>query len=452
MERPTIFFIVNYGGAAVRNILHGGVLEELINRGYRVVLFSLPEHNRKAAEKLFGDQIVVESFDDFRFRGLQKMVQRIRTYHWRTLVPYDVLLQIQRKTRTFKNNLQDILGHLVSGIPFSWWEKILNSGVNWPEGEELFDKYQPVAVLISNPTERENVAINYARSKGIYTACILESWDNLCMRGALYSCPDDMLVWNELVATEARELHFYPKERVHATGIPSFDLYANKDGKIPTEEMWRKEMGIAPDAPIILYTTAAPQIYSQADGIVASLLKAREDGRLPENTHILIRLHPLDNFQQYDIYKDLPGFTIQYPSATFKDDSRNDSSLGKPLMLAATLTHSTVVLNVFSTIIIEALANDTPVIGIAYDVEPVPANRSVSNYLLVPTIRELVKLGGVPVVRNEEELIREIRNFIDDGSYLLKQRVFSKEQEIYNLDGTATLEIAKFVHNRIQQQ
>ena len=62
-----------------------------------------------------------------------------------------------------------------------------------------------------------------AKRLGIRTAFPVRSWDNLTNKGLLHDAPDAVLVWNDLQAAEAVELHGVPAETVRVTGAPLFD-------------------------------------------------------------------------------------------------------------------------------------------------------------------------------------------------------------------------------------
>lgn len=451
MEKRTIFFILNYGGAAVRNVIGGGLLQKLVEKNYRVVLFELTDHDKISTKNFYKEEdVVIDSLGEIVFRGPLKFIQRLLTYIWRTKVPYEKFLTFWGKKKTIRHSFQNVLGRLLNPIPFWIWDKLIKKTTRWKEGDSLFSRYNPVAVLISNPADKQTVATTYAQKKGIYTASVLESWDNLCVRGAVYAYPDDLLVWNELIARQAIELHKFPKERVHAMGIPSFDLYAHPNG-LPSEAEWRKIVGLPEDVPIVVYSTSSQQTYSNEDSVIDSLLLRKEEGRLPENVHFLIRLHPRDNFSQYDKYKKVKDITIQYPDADFKDDSRNDMSLGRPTMLSATMRYAAVVINVFSTICLDALANGAPVVAISFDSIPVSApEKSVRRVLNFPHIKELLQFNAISIAHNAEELIDYILVYLNDRSYNIENREKCLKAQIHDLKGGASERIADFIDQRIK--
>lgn len=448
-KNPTLFYILNYGSSAVRNIVRGGVLEALVAKGFRCVVFGLPEGERATVTATFGDNVVFETLETPPLRGLSKLIQRLRTYVWRNKIPYGKLLAHFGKTLTRRHAFQSAVGKMLAGVPFGIWEKLAESAAKWPQGEELLRKYQPSAVVVSNPMAADGVAIDFCRKRGIYTACMLESWDNLTVRGAFYSSPHDLLVWNDLIRSQAIRFHQYPPERVHTVGIPSFDIYTHPE-LLPNEAEWRKSVGLPESGPVIVYSTSAQIIYGREDVIIDNILHARETGKLPANANLLIRPHPADDFAAYDKYQGQAGVAIQYPYAAVGSDG-NDVTMGKPLMLAATMRYAAMVINVFSTMCLDAMANGAPVIVVGFDAVPVPPERSVRNYTELQHIRELLEFDAVSLANSNEELLGFITLYLNDRSFNLENRQKCVAAETFGLDGQAAPRVAGLLAARIGQ-
>ena len=448
-EKPTLFYILNYGSSAVRNIVRGGVLEALVAKGFRCVVFGLPESERASVTVTFGDNVVFEALENPPLRGLTKLIQRLRTYVWRNKIPYGKLLAHFGKKLTMRHSFQAVVGRVLAGVPFGVWEKLAESVAKWPQGEELLRKYQPSAVVVSNPMAADGVPIDYCRKHGIYTACMLESWDNLTVRGAFYSSPQDLLVWNDLIRRQAIHFHQYPLERVHTVGIPSFDIYTHPE-LLPNEMEWRKSVGLPENGPVIVYSTSAQIIYGREDVIIDNILHARETGILPANANLLIRPHPADDFAAYDKYKGRSAVAIQYPYAAVGSDG-NDVTMGKPLMLAATMRYAAVVINVFSTMCLDAMANGAPVIVIGFDAVPVPPERSVRNYTELQHIKELLEFNAVSLANSNEELLGFINQYLNNRSFNLENRQKCVAAETFGLDGKAAARVADLIASRSSQ-
>ncbi len=447
-DRPTLFFIMNYG-SSIRNLVGGGVLDALVKQGFRLVLFGINEKDRAAVEAEMPGDCILEELGPTPFPRVIKWLITLRTFVWRSKINYGELLQKRGKNRNLSTYIQYALGYLLRPIPASWWQKANVLLAEWPRGKALIQQYQPQAVLISNAMGPENCAIDFSRRRGIYTACVLESWDNLTNRGALHGFPHDLFVWNELVKRQAIRYHQYKDENVQVTGIPSFDLYARKE-RYPDEVTWRKENDLPESGPIILYSLSSKHIYPDEDIVIQHLVSARDAGDLPPDAHILVRFHPRDHEEMQARYADIPGISLQSPGLAFKHRI-NDPSMGSPMMLAATVHYASVVVNVFSSMCLDSLCNDTPVVVVNYDASDRPFSESVKGYLVFEHIKDLLAFDAVLVAESPTQMIEQVKAALDDPEIHLTQRQACVAAEAYGLDGKASKRTASLIAQRIAQ-
>jgi Sulfotransferase family len=91
-----------------------------------------------------------------------------------------------------------------------------------------------------------------AKRLGIRAGYPVFSWDNLTNKGLVRDEPDLVLVWNDLQAREAEELHGISPARIRVTGAPVGDPWFDWQPSRTREELCR-EVGLDPDQPIVLY-------------------------------------------------------------------------------------------------------------------------------------------------------------------------------------------------------
>jgi hypothetical protein len=117
---------------------------------------------------------------------------------------------------------------------------------------------RPDAVLVSplvtaGPSGwRQTEVVKAARSLGIPVIVGVASWDHLSSKGLIRLVPDLLLVWNELQAREAVDLHRVPRSRVVVTGAQSLDHWfaAPPDG---AAQAFRAGLGVDAARPIVLF-------------------------------------------------------------------------------------------------------------------------------------------------------------------------------------------------------
>src|SRR5207247_7118543 len=85
--------------------------------------------------------------------------------------------------------------------------------------------------------------------------------------------------------------------------------------------------------------------------------------------------------------------------------------------LANTMHHSDVVVNVASTLAIEAAIVDTPVVNIAFDGEaPSEWTRSARRYYRFTHYVNITRHGAVQVVEEPAQLVEQVARYLDDPS------------------------------------
>lgn len=447
MQKKTLFYFLNYG-SSIRNIVAGGVIGHLQAAGYRIVFLGVDARDRSAIEAHLQGDYVIEDMGKVPFKGLIRHLQKMRTYVWRSRVNYTELLTSHGKSAGLRTQFQYLVGRLLQGVPYRLWSALSRQLASWPRGDELIARYQPAAVVISNPISDDNNALEYCRKRGIPTICALESWDILTNRGSLYSFPDDLLVWNELIADQAVRYHQFPRERIHVTGIPSFDIYAHPE-RYPSEAEWRRENKLPPSGPVITYSLSSMHIYEAEDVVIQRLIDARSQGKLPADASILVRFHPSAVDDVTAKYEAMEGVVLQYPSKTFSHRQNDETAGTGMMMLAATMRYSSVVINVFSTLCLEAMCCDTPVVVVNFDPEPRPPIRSVKRYLRFLHIKELLEFDAVAVANSVEELIDEVGIAIAQPDTLALRRRACVHKETYGMDGKATERTAQTIMNLV---
>ena len=141
-----------------------------------------------------------------------------------------------------------------------------------------------------------------------------------------------------------------------------------------------------------------------------------ESGAIAEPADLLIRLHPRDDARHYEKYAGRPHVVVEKPfrqTATRSGDGMDiDFMAENTRHLADTLHHSDVVLNVASTIAIEASIFDTPVINIGFDGQP-GSNQALMEWHYGSThFQKVVRSGAVRIAQSNGEMIDLINMYL----------------------------------------
>jgi hypothetical protein len=290
--------------------------------------------------------------------------------------------------------------------------------VSHPDMETLFDRYKPVLVIAANPglVFSEVPVLRTARRRGVRSMAIDPSWDNFTNKLIPVRQVDRLVVWNEIMKEQAVSLHGYDPAAISVAGAPQFDPHFR--ARTPRAEFFAR-LGADPARKLIALTTTPRSLYSHHDHVLRELVKAMTSGAL-SNAQVLVRLHPRDEFEAYKEFADTPHVIIEKP---FRDTVKVADGLAIDVMpenqkhLGDTLCHADVVVNVASTITIEACIFDTPVVNINFDgPDASPYVKSARRYYSFTHYVNITSRGAVRVATSPEELVRDVAAYLADPS------------------------------------
>jgi len=290
--------------------------------------------------------------------------------------------------------------------------------VSHPQMETLFDRYQPVLVIAANPglVFSEVPLLRTAKRRGVRSMALDPSWDNFTNKLIPVRQVDRLVVWNEIMKEQAVGLHGYDPSAISVAGAPQFDPHFR--ARTPRAEFFAR-IGADPNRKLIALTTTPRSLYSHHDHVLRVLVKAMESGQLV-NAQVLVRLHPRDEFDAYQEFANTPHVIIEKP---FRDTVKVADGLAIDVMpehqkhLGDTLHHADVVVNVASTISIEACIFDTPVVNINFDGPDESAYvKSARRYYSFTHYVNITRRGAVRVATSPEALVRDVAAYLADPS------------------------------------
>ena len=290
--------------------------------------------------------------------------------------------------------------------------------VSDPAMDKLFDQYAPVLVVAANPglVFSEVPLLRTARRRGVLSMAIDPSWDNFTNKLIPVRQVDRLVVWNEIMKEQAISLHGYAPDAIRVAGAPQFDPHFR--ARTPRADFF-KRIGADPNRKLIALTTTPRSLYSHHDHVLRALVAAMQDGRLV-NAQVLVRLHPRDEVEAYREFTNLPHVIIEKP---FRDTVKVADGLAIDVMpehqkhLGDTLCHADVVVNVASTISVEACIFDTPVVNICFDGPgDHPYVKSARRYYSFTHYVNITSRGAVRVAASPDELVAAVAAYLADPS------------------------------------
>jgi len=166
----------------------------------------------------------------------------------------------------------------------------------------------------------------------------------------------------------------------------------------------------------------------------------------------MVRLHPKDLPELYKRFENRPEMVIQLPGRRAKTNDSWNPTREDMYGLAELMCYSDVVVNMASTITIDAAAFDTPVVNTAFDgYKEQPYLRSSRRYYDYEHYKRVVDTGGVKISYSLDELIRQIQEYLDNPKLDAEGRARIREEQSYKLDGKASERIAEFLIRYVRE-
>ena len=456
----TIVFSITHGFQA-RNLLQTDVARLLLEAGYQLLIVS-----PAADDAAFRDSLGLPSAARYVaahatpgwLANLFAMVRRYALANPRLNATYNLFNEMYRTSREPQYVILRRLNRLAGRFPtlrrlWTRLEAALISGRSW---EPILREADPVLLVTGTPgTEYlDALLLRCTRRLGIPSLCVVLSWDNLTSKGYMAAVPDRLVVWNERMRAEAVELHDYLPAAVDVAGVAHFDIYQHRDSHLTKEQICTR-LGLEPDRPIVLFGTVSPFLFQYNHEVARLVAEAAADGRIQGNAQVVIRLHPQSASPgpYGDVHERYRGLQRRFPGTVVLDipavaASRLQWALPRDEMrwLASLLRHSDVLLNVASTLAIDAALAGTPVIGVAFDgAQSLPYERSIRRAYDYTHYHPIVATGGAPLAESLPELIELVNRYLLDPTLDIEGRRRIALEQAWRLDGRSGERVARAI-------
>jgi hypothetical protein len=278
---------------------------------------------------------------------------------------------------------------------------------------------------------------------------VVTNWDHPTAKGYRSECTDHYLVWSPAMQNELMIYHDVPPERIEQTGSALFDVYATPGALLDREQVCG-QLGLDPQRPIVLYVSNSPVNFPHNFAIASWLVEHVR--MLPHSPQLIVRLHPLflraSAEAELERHRELskhPGVAYSIPrvlSQTLVPDMDADE-----ICISASLIRvSDVVVNLFSTMQLDACICDKPVINIAFDwAHGAYGSQRASQMQYYDHLRRISAAGAVRLASSRAELHAQIRQALADPCAQSQQRRQIVAQEAGVVDGHAAQRIANAI-------
>ena len=444
-------------GAAAGNIVRTGIIRRVLESepSLKAVILSPLAGDPAFVEEVAHPRVVVEPLPPHRPEGVEaRLLALMQAGYLQSGVTESV--RIRRAEAHARGTIRWIgLKHLIARTLVPSLVKketrydAIDRRVSHAGVDALFDRLRPSMVVTSSPglILSEVPVLRTAKRRGVRTMAIDPSWDNFTNKLMPVRRVDRLVVWNDLMKTQAIELHGYQANEVCVAGVPQWDRYFSEGATSNRQEFFAR-IGADPSRRLITLTTTPQELYSHHDHVLRVMAGALRDGAWP-SAQVLVRLHPRDDRAMYTAFDAAPGIIIEKP---FRDTVRAGDGLAVDVTaesqrhLANTLQHSDVVVNVASTIAVEAAIFDTPVVNIAFDGErEAEFARSARRYYRFTHYVNITRHNAVKVAWSPAELIGHVRSYLDDPAQDRAGRAHVVREQCQFTDGHAAERVADVV-------
>ncbi len=325
--------------------------------------------------------LLVRQFDRLR-------VQRFKKEKAATTLPRKIIMKLAAWA-----------GPLTSVDAIFFLERLLLPRASYAAFRRYAEEYQPAAILTATPgiSNLDAEAIAFGRKAGIPTAAIDASWDNLTTKTKVFRRPDYFIVWNGIIQDELVRLYQHPAERIFVSGMMRLDPYFRKYPDFISRDAFLKSKGLNPKYKTIFFSTTSHGVYPHHDEVLRLLLRARKEKRI-EYVNLFVRLHYKDSIERYREFLQEPDLHVE--------EFAPKNPEADLLNLKASFLYSDVNVNYTSTLSIDGVVLDRPVINIAWPDQPTLKHYTYEHY------QPIVRSGAVRMAYTEAECLDYIAMYL----------------------------------------
>jgi len=342
-----------------------------------------------------------------------------------------------------------------------WMGKYIKEQLKSSYYMDLIEEYKPKMVFSTHPfVEEENQLLTNAQNCGINTISIVHSWDNLTGKGRMQTLPDQLIVWNRVMKSEA--INLYPKrftdKNVHVVGVPQHDYLINDDWKMEKESFFRK-LGADPKKKVITYISRGGKYsHYREDENLDVLISGLKNEIFVNDCQLIVR-----EVASHDrsMYKDVLGYhkgvVYDFPDVSYFPNSSSkypwSSDVNATYHLGNLLYYSDVIINFGSTITLDSAYFNKPTIWSIYRTgssSQHKSDRHIPDELSMSHLQPILKLDAVTIPNKPEDLIALVNDALEKPNALEEQRSTLRTLYCPFYDGKAGHRIANIIINNVE--
>lgn len=321
------------------------------------------------------------------------------------------------------------------------------------EADKIINDLNPRLVISTYPVSIiEAKILHAAKKKNVHTLLHLLSWDNISCKGKFPVLGDSFIAWGDIMKEELQETYQIPTDKISICGVPHFDQHIQVRGK----ELYKgllTELNLNSEKPYLFFAMSSPRFAPKEIDIVTWLAEQVETNEFGSEIQLIIRPHPqnvttfMAKESWLDRLEDLKSsrVAIDYPKLSEskirwsmkKDDMKNLSIL---------ISGCSVCFNSGSTVSIDALMHDKPVLITAFDGKAsLPYWNSARRLIDYAHLKKYISEGGAKTASSFDELTKSTKKYLISPQHNLEDRRAALYRECYLDDGESTQRVVNAI-------
>lgn len=455
MSQPakTIFMTLSLGIIA-RNMLKSDVLSALAQSGARVVLLvaepEVVDEVRNITSRYSNVEVVLVRLRPFSFlRRMFLLFAQSLVFSSTTEVVYRTKPGegITTKSLPYRKFLFRLFGRssslkrIVAKCDYTFFRS--------RPYRDIFEHYRPSLLFSTNMVNDylDGEMIKEARRCGITSVGMPKSWDALNKK-FLHLKTDILLVWGPLNVEEAIRQQTYQENVIFQVGAPQFDVYFDDAILCSREEFYEKH-ALNPKLPTILFGSYGDLLPE--DKLEEQFIDICKDGmrrRLIPHCNILIRpYHGSRSMKtRFRKYNDDPVVVVQKAPPLDPKLTKWSPLFEDTAVLANLLYHTDIVLTFPTTLILDAVFYDKPIVLLKFDELNMPSsNANIFVHYDTLHYRNLTACGGVTIAESQEALFAALNAYLKNPRLYAEGRTHLRERIAGPSDGGSGQRVGKLL-------
>ena len=283
----------------------------------------------------------------------------------------------------------------------------------------------------------------------IKTTAFIFSWDNLASKGRMAGNFDYYLVWSNLMKQEL--LHFYQsikENQVSIVGTPQFEPYVLERYKTNKEAFYSK-FNLDSTKKTICFSCGDISTSKNDELYIETIALAILDNAI-KNVNFIVRTSPAEDPIRFEKLAEKYSFIKwNYPKWILSRRGHQEvwsqriPSIQDLKDLRGLLEYSDLNINMLSTMSLDAMLFDKPIINIDFDEVGRPYLKSIRRLYDLDHYLPIINSGGVRLAHSLSELKDLIIKYINNPSLDYEGRAKIVEEQCYKLDGRSSERMVK---------